>query len=359
MDKLAAAVQEDMFKLSPLPSTLHVPTELPPDSETPEPEFQKKGSGLSEAYTRQSIPAISINPSDASLSGSLLSRRMREHDENMAQSLPQRDEYGSIHRFMASRQPSPPRASSSMAYVPYDPSGDVIMASASVPRGSVLRESKQPPVHTCAEEEQHERWRKELHDLLQLPTNSSGAIREDSDFVPSLSRVGSLSRVRPSSPPRYSGDSSHPAMSRLRAEPLHQGRERSHSEAVYPQSSSSFRFYVSHPPSPPPSTSPTGMASPLSATSMSPTSPGTAQIPRPSLISRASSAAREAETRARERNRKESGGSTTSLSSIASSSSGRTPSALREPTEALSRRSSLANRGPSRSGHTPGIQIIS
>ncbi|KZT25973.1 hypothetical protein NEOLEDRAFT_294637 [Neolentinus lepideus HHB14362 ss-1] len=362
MDKLTATMtaQEDMFKLSPLPSTLHCPTELPPDSDAENDEPLKKTSGLSEAYSRQSIPAISIKPTDTPSSGSLLSSRIRDHDIAMASSLPRAGECDSIHSFMGKRQSSPPRASSSMLQSgppdPFDINGDVIMGSASLPRHSFMRESKPSSLDPCADEQgNYDRWRRELRDLLH------------DDHVPPLSRRGSY--TRPSSPPRFIGDStSRLFVSRARIDgnsqflPIRGGRERSNSDERAPPTSS-FQFTVSHPPSPPPV--PVGPTSPVSPTSttVSPTSPPSAQlIPRPSLISRASSAAREAETRARaaagERHRRESGGSTTSLSSIASSSSGRPSSALREqPSEALSRRGSLANNKPR--SHAIGVQALS
>ncbi|TFK50336.1 hypothetical protein OE88DRAFT_240977 [Heliocybe sulcata] len=354
MDKLSAAMtaQEDMFKLSPLPSTLHCPAELPPDSDDPSldnDEPLKKASGLCEAYSRQSIPAISVKSFDPPSSGSLLSRRIREHDI-MASSLPHDREYDGI--FMGKRHASPPRASSSMLQHgpsdPFDVNGDVIMASASLPRQSLLRESRSSSSELFQEEHSnYDRWRRELRDLLQ------------DDDAPSLSRRGSCART--SSPPRFAGESVGASfLSRART---NGGRERSNSDERAPPST--FQFTVSHPPSPPPYAM--GATSPISPTSatVSPTSPPASHlIPRPSLISRASSAAREAETRARaaagERHRRESGGSTTSLSSTASSSSNRPTSGLREqqqPSETLSRRGSLANNR-SRS-YAIGVQALS
>ncbi|KDQ53909.1 hypothetical protein JAAARDRAFT_416399 [Jaapia argillacea MUCL 33604] len=319
--------QEPMFKLSPLPSTIATPIELP-DSVDKEPARTERES----PYLLRSIQPISIKAPEPRFS-SMLTRQLQDSatDMEISRSLPSNE--GGIHALMSSRGPSPPRPATTVNRIRQanrDLEGDVVMLSSSAPRQSLLNEQRPMPPPAPAPrdsrdpDEQRQQWRNQLWELLDNPVPSSSStdlITLDSASTRHASgsrESGSRSRsASPTSSGSQTRQSNIPVPVRRNTEPTdtrptitRPETDRSYSDN-YTTTVPPFQLSVSPPRSPSPSTAQSrqqqlsGLAP--YGSSLAPPFP-----PPPRGISRASSAAREAEKQraaATERLRKEAGSS--------------------------------------------------
>lgn len=151
----------------------------------------------SHAYALRSIPPV--NPSlhrMRSNSSSLLSRP--EH-EAVSRSLPK----SSVDVHMTSCSPSP--SASRSPYAPRDRSGDTHPASCKVNEGILGLRIGDSAASTEPDEEQHERWRDQLHDVLDNPRSAPAKVARrktvsGSDNARRIHSSGSTSATRNPSP---------------------------------------------------------------------------------------------------------------------------------------------------------------